>query len=216
MREIYRSRWRKARDILGFHEPTQDGFAIGGLCAHVPQLAVRLLILPRDPEAIRLEFDEALWNWWKTPRQAPFGELSIDWGNTHFPSSGAAIRCLAISDEKWESYLALMRHGGLDMSLGRGWHRARRQTRLLVSADCRTHMGGSRSLSRGRDAIQHRGALGVLGRPCQNPGRESGQFRDRMGPVSRSAGESPRLPGAESPLAPRGTGVAGPRRDAGS
>jgi hypothetical protein len=34
------------------------------------------------------------------------------------PTSGAAVRCVSLSDEEWDSYLGLCRHGGLDMGIG--------------------------------------------------------------------------------------------------
>ena len=65
LKELYRSRWRRARETLGIVNPGQNGFATGGLGGHVPHLTVRLLILPADPEVSPIEFDEPLWEWWK-------------------------------------------------------------------------------------------------------------------------------------------------------
>jgi hypothetical protein len=50
VKELYRSRWRRARETLGLVDPGQDGFATGGLGGHVPHLTVRLIVLPADPE----------------------------------------------------------------------------------------------------------------------------------------------------------------------
>jgi hypothetical protein len=41
-----------------------------------------------------------------------------DWGNSLLPTSSAAVRCVSLAEEKWDSYLALARYGGLDMGLG--------------------------------------------------------------------------------------------------
>jgi hypothetical protein len=118
VKEIYRTRWRRARGTLGLVDPGQDGFATGGLGRHVPHLTVRLLVLPADPEVGRIEFDEPLWNWWKSAHQSPFEESPTDWGNSLLPTSSAAVRCVSLAEEKWDSYLALPRYGGLDMGLG--------------------------------------------------------------------------------------------------
>jgi hypothetical protein len=119
VKELYRTRWRRAREALGLVDPERDSFATGGLGGHVPQLTVRLLVLPADPEVNRIEFDEALWEWWKGTRQSPFEGSPIDWGNFLLPTSSAAVRCVSVTEEKWDSYLALSRYGGLDMGLGR-------------------------------------------------------------------------------------------------
>jgi len=84
----------------------------------VPHLAVRFLVLAGDPEVSRIEFDEPLWEWWKGEHESPFEGLSIDWSNTTLPTSNAAVRYVSRSEEEWNSYLALYRHGGLDMGMG--------------------------------------------------------------------------------------------------
>jgi hypothetical protein len=72
VKELYRSRWRRARETLGLVDPGQDGFATGGLGRHVAHFTARLLVLPADPEVGRIEFDEPLWDWWKGAHQSPF------------------------------------------------------------------------------------------------------------------------------------------------
>lgn len=70
VREIYRSRWRREREKLGFIDIRQPGFATGGLGQYVPNLAVRLVILGGDPERERIEFDNEFWSWWKTNHES--------------------------------------------------------------------------------------------------------------------------------------------------
>jgi hypothetical protein len=118
LKELYRSRWRRARETLGILDPGQGGFATGGLGGHVPHLTVRLLILPADPEVSCIEFDEPLWEWWKGAHHSPFEGSRPDWGNFLLPTSSAAVRCVSVTEEKWDSYLALPRYGGLDMGMG--------------------------------------------------------------------------------------------------
>ena len=89
VKELYRSRWRRARETLGLVDPGQDDFATGGLGGHVPHLTVRLLVLPADPEVSRIEFDEPMWDWWKGAHQSPFEGSPTDWGNFLLPTSSA-------------------------------------------------------------------------------------------------------------------------------
>lgn len=97
--DIHRARWRRAREALGFVNPEREDFGTGGLGRHVPQLSVRLLILPGDPEAEWLDFDQPLWTWWKGEHENPFEGQPTDWGNTVFPASSAAVRSVCLSHE---------------------------------------------------------------------------------------------------------------------
>jgi hypothetical protein len=118
VREIYRNRWRRVREGLCLVDSARDGFGTGGLGLNVPHLAVRLLVLPGDPEVSRVDFDQSVWAWWKSAHESPLDGAATDWGNTMRPTTGAAVRCVSLSDEEWDSYLALCRHGGLDMGMG--------------------------------------------------------------------------------------------------
>ena len=97
--------------MLGLVDPGQDGFATEGLGGHVPHLTVRLLVLPADPEVSRIKFDEGA-------HQSAFEGSPTDWGELPSPTSSAAVRCVALAEEKWDSYLALPRYVGLDMGRG--------------------------------------------------------------------------------------------------
>lgn len=63
--DICRARWHRARTLLGMAESGPDRpFASAGLAAQVRGFTARLLILPADPEAHVVEFDEAFQQWW--------------------------------------------------------------------------------------------------------------------------------------------------------
>lgn len=120
LRELHRTRWRRAREALKLLDPQSDDFATGGLGRHVQHLSVRLVILPGDPERDAVEFDQRLWSWLKSELESPFEGQPTDWGQHMLPTTTAAVRCLQISAEHWvwDSYLALYRHGGLDTGFG--------------------------------------------------------------------------------------------------
>jgi hypothetical protein len=58
--ELQRARWRRTRDLLRLVDPEAEDFAIGGLARFMDEPSVRLLILPADPEATLIEFDEEM------------------------------------------------------------------------------------------------------------------------------------------------------------
>jgi hypothetical protein len=119
-REIHRSRWRREREKLVFTDVGQANFANGVLGQYVPNLTVRLVVLPADPERELIEFDKEFWSWWKTNHENPLDGQPYDWGRL-IPTTNAAVRFRSRSDDPWhwDSYFALYRHGGLDMGLGR-------------------------------------------------------------------------------------------------
>jgi hypothetical protein len=119
IREIRRSRWRREREKLGLADVHQQEFAKGGLGQYVPNLSLRLVILAVDPECELVNFDEEFWSWWKIKHESPFGGPPDDTGGV-IPTTNAAVRYDPLSDKpwSWDSYIALCRHGGLDMGLG--------------------------------------------------------------------------------------------------
>lgn len=49
----------------------------------------------------------------------PFEEGVVDWANSIVSTGGAAVKCSVRSRDSWDSYVALCRHGGLDLGIGR-------------------------------------------------------------------------------------------------
>jgi len=119
--EIYRNRWRRTRARLQLADPLSDAFGTGGLARHAPEVHVRLLILPADPEATVVELDEGLWDWWMQDRPNPFeGASPTKWGGDALPEASAAVRFNRWTGDRWnwDGYLALLRSGGLEFGLG--------------------------------------------------------------------------------------------------
>lgn len=119
-REQLRARWRRYRRRLRLLDPEAADFASGGLAKLAPEVAVRLLIVPADPEEVRVDFDTRLWEWLKAEHQSPFGGPATDWGRETKPTSEAAVRFEVYTDDKWRwgRYLAVHRHGGLECGMG--------------------------------------------------------------------------------------------------
>jgi hypothetical protein len=116
--ELQRARWRRTRDLLRLVDPEAEDFAIGGLARFMDEPSVRLLILPADPEATLIEFDEEMWSWWLQERSDPATRRPIKWGPFHRSTSNAAVIFNSYREDGWENYLALHRNGGLEMELG--------------------------------------------------------------------------------------------------
>lgn len=116
--EMLRARWRRARQPLLLLDPHADNFANGGLARRVTEPSVRLLVLPPDPEDHQVEFDDDFWAWWRHERHDPTSGQRISWWPFHEPTSTAAASFFTRREGTWENYLALHRHGGLEMELG--------------------------------------------------------------------------------------------------
>lgn len=136
LHELRRARWRHARQALHLLDPGANDFGSGGLARFVEARSVRLLILPEDPEAMTIEFDKELWDWWLQDRLDPASGRSARWGLYEQPTATAAVRFERYgADGGWVSYLALHRHGGLEMEIGANgiysWREQQRAFRLI-------------------------------------------------------------------------------------
>jgi hypothetical protein len=119
-REMYRARWRRERERLGVSDISQQDFAKAAIARFVPNLTVRFVVLGADPDREWIDFDPDFWSWWKTNQASPFDAAPEEWGST-MPTTNAAVRRRPFSNDpwSWDSYIALYRHGGLDVGLGR-------------------------------------------------------------------------------------------------
>lgn len=116
MLDRVRLRWRDHHVRLGLpgDDPGQEGAVEpAGLGRRVADLSTRIVILPADPTARLLEFDDELWRWWGEDRPAPFGASPIQWAEG-IPTVDAAVRVRPGRDT-WETFLALHRHGGVEL-----------------------------------------------------------------------------------------------------
>ena len=105
-----RERWRLVRRRLGQSADAEHGPL--GLARRSESVSARLLILPGDPFATDLSFDEEFWGWWTNDGPSPFG-TRVQWTNTE-PTVDAAAKYRSSSRE-WSTYLGLHRHGGVEV-----------------------------------------------------------------------------------------------------
>lgn len=115
--EVRRSRWRRARQRLGLGDPGDVHFGSTGFGKHLGTPAVRLLILPVDPEVNIVDFDDEFWGWWRRAQPDPAAGGTLLWG-THRYSSIQEAAVVQSFQGDWDRYLAVERSGGLDMGLG--------------------------------------------------------------------------------------------------
>ncbi len=168
--ELRRDRWRRARQSLLLLDPSAEDFGTGGLASFVADRSVRLLILPADPEASLIDFDERLWKWWRQAHTDPIIGDTTQWGTQHRTISAAVVSFDSYREQGWERYCVLHRHGGLELELGSSatyTFRERRGFRLIYTVGTEiitVHLGRiERGMSYPRPRTRRRlaGALGV-------------------------------------------------------
>ena len=96
-------------------QSTDDGVRPLGLARRVQNVSTRLVILPGDPFATDLSFDNEFWGWWTSEGPAPFG-TQVQWAGT-VPSIDAAAK-YRDGSKGWTTYLAVHRHGGIEVGNG--------------------------------------------------------------------------------------------------
>jgi hypothetical protein len=78
-----------------------------------------MLVLPQDPEAWSVDFDDVFWKWWTGDQPDPSTNQPAGWGFYSQPTGHAAVRSsLIVPDRPWINYLALHHSGALELELG--------------------------------------------------------------------------------------------------
>jgi hypothetical protein len=129
------------REVVGEVPAGQYGldedFAVGGLGRHADALDARLLCLPSDPLADAVPLDQETLVWLKQSRQSPYGGRYPSWGSRERATSGALVLYEQYrEDAGWTRYLALHRHGGVEVGILRTLQRpvpAKRGSRAPAS-----------------------------------------------------------------------------------
>lgn len=121
-RELLRARWRRTLALHALDQDDREDFAQGGLAGRLRHLTTQLLLLPADPEANPIDFDETFTEWFRTR-----AVIQLDHTGVRLPSN---VRRTAHSlvladthDSAWSSYLAVHRSGAVEFGLGDigGW-----------------------------------------------------------------------------------------------
>jgi hypothetical protein len=114
--EIQRFRWRRARLTAGLVDGSDEGEAWNPYGFEEAPM-VRFLVLASDPSRDVVEFDDGLWKYFGEVND-PINGGNADWGREDVPTSNAALRASGRPGKRLARYLAVMRHGGLEMGLG--------------------------------------------------------------------------------------------------
>lgn len=118
--EARRARWERYRSRLGMTWDAGDGFALGGLGAHVTELDARVLVLPADPDANVISLDGERERWLMEEGGASYGGPAFLRGHEVGAFADALIRCdRAYGAVTWRRHAALYIHGGIDVACGR-------------------------------------------------------------------------------------------------
>lgn len=130
--DAQRARWATYRQHQGMVENAGDGFAQGGLGGFVEDLDVRLLFLPTDPHADSVLLNAETLGQLKEPKPSPYRGGAVDWGHrTQTTSSALVVYDQYRDDRGWDKYLALHRHGGVEVGSGRSVFKVR-DTRVFA------------------------------------------------------------------------------------
>ncbi len=124
--DAQRARWLRYRAGQGLTADAGDDFACGGLGRHTDSLDLRLLFLPADPEDDAVPLDREVLAWLKDTRQSPYGGQYPQWGHRERGTNGALVVYDQYRDDAgWKRYLALHRHGGIEVGVGHLAHEIR-------------------------------------------------------------------------------------------
>lgn len=113
--EAQRARWERYRSELRLTHAAGEEFGRGGLGRLVRDLDLRFVVLPADPWADVVSLDKELLDWLKQPRPAPFRNEPFDWGGQTRLTANAAER-YSSHEEGWDRYIAVHRHGGIEIA----------------------------------------------------------------------------------------------------
>jgi hypothetical protein len=117
--DAQRARWMRYREGQKLMRADGDGFACGGLGPHVDGLDVRLLFLSADPDGDAVPLDGEVLGWLKEPRQSPYDGPYPTWGHRERATNGALVLYDQYRENAgWTRYLALHRHGGIEIGVG--------------------------------------------------------------------------------------------------
>ncbi len=112
-----RARWRRSRVEQNLVDASSEHFARGGLGGRVAQLDVRMLFLAQDPEADLVPLDADAVAWIREPRASPWDGQELPLGSRDGASSDAVFVYDSWRDDGgWDGYVAIHRHGGLDLA----------------------------------------------------------------------------------------------------
>jgi hypothetical protein len=119
-RDRQRARWDRALAIEGLDDVHRQDFSDRGLHTKLVRPSARLLLLPPDPRAAPVRFDESFWAWFEDLGSADLGGgRAVRIGRNYRPTPNAAVITYEPGGyEKWSSYFAVHRSGAVECGLG--------------------------------------------------------------------------------------------------
>lgn len=116
--DAQRARWRHYRNGQQMTTEAGDDFALGGLARYADEPNLRVMFLPADPHANPVPLDRDTLDWLKERQPAPYG-TAPRWGDGSRATSNALVDYEQHRDDRgWDQYLALHRHGGIELAYG--------------------------------------------------------------------------------------------------
>ncbi len=142
--DAQRARWAAKRQGQALTLDAGEDFALGGLGRHTEALDARLVCLPSDPLADAVPLDQETLAWLKQSRQSPYGGRYPSWGSRERATSGALVLYDQYrEDAGWTHYLALHRHGGIEVGLSHLTYEIRAMTGQLRVFALRSIVGAA-------------------------------------------------------------------------
>jgi hypothetical protein len=117
--DAQRARWWRYRTGQHLMLETGENFALGGLARYADDPDLRLVFLASDPDGDPVPLDSETLDWLKEPRPTPYGGQPPRWGHRNRATSSALVMYEQYRDDAgWGQYLALHRHGGVELAHG--------------------------------------------------------------------------------------------------
>jgi hypothetical protein len=117
--DAQRARWWRYRTGQRLTIEAGEDFALGGLARYADDPDLRLVFLPSDPDGDPVPLGSETLDWLKEPRPTPYGGRPPRWGHRNRATSSALVIYEQYRDDAgWGQYLALHRHGGVELTHG--------------------------------------------------------------------------------------------------
>ena len=110
-----RDRWTRHRVGQALALDAGDKFALGGIAQHMDEIDMRFTALPSDPEADPVQLDADTQAWLGENRPTPYGGPPPSFTHDRATSDSLVRYTQYREDAGWDRYLALHRHGGVEL-----------------------------------------------------------------------------------------------------
>lgn len=140
----------------------RSDFAQGGLSNRLDRATFRALLLPEDPEAKAIDFDDEFWEWFEAHTSIEIGGYSYSLGPQKGATAHAAVAFEGWGrDERWRRYAAVHASGVVEVSLGESarWEHRRREEEAAAFYNLTSMVAGGWALLELGAAVYERFAI---------------------------------------------------------